>query len=114
MGLSGQVPSGRTHAFLWTEPSGMIDLGVLPGGAGPGEDSQALNINDRGQVVGRSTSAFGECGFLWTQRDGMNCVGTLGGISGINNRGQIAGESRLAVTGNTHATLWTLRRVKAP
>src|SRR5581483_6611707 len=42
--------SPNFHAFLWTKRGGMIDLGTLPGDV----YSQALGINDAGQVVGAS------------------------------------------------------------
>lgn len=64
------VPGGTTpaslheHAFLWTRNGGLQDLGVLY----PDDvHSQALGLNDRGQVVGLSCTAhFAVChGFLW-------------------------------------------------
>ncbi|NUO72123.1 MAG: hypothetical protein HOQ10_05350 [Frateuria sp.] len=62
------VPGGATpgrfheHAFLWTRGSGMRDLGTLPGDT----RSQALGINDRGQVVGLSYGGTaGLRAFLW-------------------------------------------------
>ncbi|MEI7036243.1 hypothetical protein [Fulvimonas yonginensis] len=62
------VPGGATpgsvheHAFLWTRRDGMRDLGTLPGDT----HSQALGINDRGQVVGLSYGGTaGLRAFLW-------------------------------------------------
>lgn len=62
------VPGGATpgsfheHAFLWTRSGGMRDLGTLPGDT----RSQALGINDRGQVVGLSHGGTaGYRAFLW-------------------------------------------------
>ena len=82
-----------------------MDLGTLGGNY-----SEALAINDRGQVVGRSTTASGDWNaFLWTAKGGMVDLGTLGGNYGlahaINNQGQIIGDSRNAANA-THATLW--------
>jgi probable HAF family extracellular repeat protein len=64
----GNVPGGATpgsfhaHAFLWTRSGGMRDLGTLPGDT----LSEALGINDRGQVVGLSFGgAAGQRAFLW-------------------------------------------------
>ncbi|HEX8816360.1 MAG TPA: DUF3466 family protein [Terriglobales bacterium] len=51
------------HAFLWTKENGMQDLGVLEGDA----ISEALGINDEGQVVGVSFAAgfTNPHAFLW-------------------------------------------------
>jgi probable HAF family extracellular repeat protein len=46
------------HAFMWTPAGGMKDLGTLPGvcGGSPCNDfrSEALGINEKGQIVGLS------------------------------------------------------------
>jgi probable HAF family extracellular repeat protein len=55
------------RAFLWTQATGMQDLGVLPGG----NSSRALDLNDDGDVVGSSTSSSGDRGFIWTRQEGM-------------------------------------------
>src|SRR5260370_13707661 len=43
---------GPFHGFLWTEATGMQDLGTLPGQ----HISLALGINDRSQIIGTSKS----------------------------------------------------------
>ncbi len=49
--VSGGVLTPNFHAFIWTKESGkMTDIGVLPGDT----LSEALDINDQGQVVGVS------------------------------------------------------------
>ena len=99
----------------WSEPAkaapppaqySITDLGTLPGGS----DSVATAINNRGQVVGGSTTASGaEHAFLW--EDGkMTDLGTLPGgdetlANGINTRGQVVGVSVLS--GDARAVLWT-------
>lgn len=50
----GEVEDGRFHAFVWDPDAGMRDLGVLS----PSESSEAVAINDAGQVVG--WSGFGD------------------------------------------------------
>src|SRR6266545_2475214 len=73
----------------------IIDLGALGG-----TFSDARAINERGQVVGESTTASGEVhAFLW--QDGtMSDLGTLGGdrseAAGINEHGQVVGSSQTA------------------
>jgi probable HAF family extracellular repeat protein len=91
---------------------GPIDLGTLGGTL-----SVPSHINDRGQVVGMSTTADGHRhAFLWTQADGMIDLGTLGGLesaaSAINEAGQVVGASNPPGVpqpgGNPdHAFLWT-------
>jgi probable HAF family extracellular repeat protein len=80
----------------------MQDLGTLPG-QGMGAQSQALGINERGQVVGLScTAGFASCqAFLW-QNGVMTDLNALvaGGYhdqlvqaSDINDEGAITGEA---------------------
>jgi probable HAF family extracellular repeat protein len=52
-----ETADGETHAFLWQDGE-MTDLGAL---AGEGA-SEALDVNDRGQIVGR----VGDQAVLWT------------------------------------------------
>src|SRR4029453_4362381 len=51
----------------------IVDLGTLPGG----DFSQALGINDRGSIVGTSTSSFGSRAFLWTPTGGLQDLNGL-------------------------------------
>lgn len=55
------------RAFVWTRLLGMVDIGTLPGGG----FSNAYNLNNRGQVVGESTTASALHAFLWTDEEGM-------------------------------------------
>lgn len=81
--------------------------------------SVAFAGNKKGQIVGCSIDAHGnDQAFLWTPGEvngvpgnpQMQNLGTLGGNSaralGINNQGQVVGESQNAA-GATHAFLWT-------
>jgi probable HAF family extracellular repeat protein len=94
---------GNWHAFIWSKSTGMKDLGTIDSGNSTG--ATANGINDAGQVVGTST-----CGpscthaALWTS-SGVQDLGALPGSSvsgayGINNLGQIVGQSG-------HAFIWT-------
>jgi probable HAF family extracellular repeat protein len=86
-----------THAFLWTEGAGMIDLGHLGGGT-----SSAAAISNTGIVVGTSTTENGVShAFRWTQAEGMIDLNALipnerGWVlhtaADVNDRGQITGQ----------------------
>jgi probable HAF family extracellular repeat protein len=93
------------HAFFW-ENGFMKDLGTLGGWESL---SRATNINDRGQVVGwTSTPANERHAFFW-ENGVMTDLGTLGGgfsiPSGLNESGDVVGTSTTA-SGATHAFLW--------
>jgi probable HAF family extracellular repeat protein len=87
----------------------MVDLGTLGGSY-----SGAGSVSESGQIVGLSLLA-GDADshpFSWTAQGAMVDLGTLGGsntwnmqVSGVNERGQIAGTSTTA-DGLDHATLW--------
>ncbi len=97
---SGDLVNGQLalkfHAFLWTKDRGMRDLGTLPGDA----ISEALGINEAGQVVGVSYGlGFSHPrAFLW-QNDVMTDLNSLVPVGSltlqvagdINDRGEITG-----------------------
>jgi probable HAF family extracellular repeat protein len=101
------------HALLWQNGS-PIDLGNLGGNL----VNVAAAINDRGEVVGTASlpGNTADPAFLWTRGEGMQNIGTLGtdksglpgGFGGINNVGQVVGQScsGYAGTGNCRAFLW--------
>jgi probable HAF family extracellular repeat protein len=101
----------ETHAFLWRAGK-MQDLGTLGG-----PDSNALVLNDRGQVAGVSfidfianPSGFPTIDPFFWENGGMVDIGTLGGTQGapswMNSRGQVVGYSDLAGDQAGHAFLW--------
>jgi probable HAF family extracellular repeat protein len=111
----GQVVGSSTlpgdqflHAFIYSDGT-MRDLGTLPGHVA----SAAYDINNKGQVVGDSVPAgisFIPRAFLYS--DGtMRDLGTLGGSSsqakGINDRGQVVGQSFLAGNTERHAFMYS-------
>ena len=110
----GEGPPGAPppRAMLYTPGVGVQDLGTLGG-----TRSEAYALNEQGQVVGYSTTATGaRHAFLWTPGAGMQDLGVLaGGLSstarGINDRGEVVGQSTLPPVGprnpETHAFLWT-------
>ena len=106
--LAGYVSSaeGIDRAVRWT--SGIEELGVLP--APHHIRSRATALNEAGQVVGYSSGAGVMHAFLWTERDGMEDLGTLpGGTNSralyINSSGQVVGGSDSSH--GPRAFLWT-------
>ena len=99
--------SGANHAFIWSSGSGMLDLGVLPGGT----NSFANDLNDSGWVAGASEVSSGRRAFLWHPTAGMHDLGVLAAAfnsstaNGVNNLRQVVGQSP-AATGIAHAVLW--------
>ncbi|MEQ1661543.1 MAG: autotransporter domain-containing protein [Thiobacillus sp.] len=95
---NGQVVVGQLNgllgneAFLWTSLTGMVRLGVLPGGS----SSYAYATSGNGQaVVGASENAlFNNEAFLWTMTGGIQGLGFLpGGVtsqaSAVNSSGSV-------------------------
>ncbi len=108
--LAGDVSGGQLnanfHAFLWTREAGrMIDLGTLPGDS----LSEALDVNDRGQIVGvsyPSTHAFlWQNGKMWDLNSfippGSSLV--LLAAGGINEAGVITGQACVIADGGCPA-----------
>jgi probable HAF family extracellular repeat protein len=117
---SGDVVNGQLafkfHAFLWTKDRGMRDLGTLSGDA----ISEALGINEAGQVVGVSYGpGFSHPrAFLW-QNDVMTDLNslvpagstlTLQVAGDINDRGEITGAASDSNTKTNPAFLAIPRR----
>jgi probable HAF family extracellular repeat protein len=100
--------TGEQHAFRWTQATGMVDLGTLPGATG----SFAWGINSQGDVAGEADLPSGDTrAVLWTADGKITDLGTLGGPSAlafaVNNGGEVIGFSSLATGGPTHAFVWT-------
>jgi probable HAF family extracellular repeat protein len=104
----------QMHAVLWQDNDSMQDLGTLGG-----PDSAGEFVNEHGQVAGVSYTSFTpnpgtgiptQDPFLW-DKGRMIDLGTLGGTAGwpwgLNNRGQVTGQSNLADDIHFHAFLWT-------
>jgi probable HAF family extracellular repeat protein len=110
--------SGRQamQAFVWAGGK-LRRLGTLPlgGGADMPNVSEAIAINDRGQIVGTSYVDQNDPvfkPFLWSagRMTELPCPGAarMGGATAINGRGQVVGwcgDARPG-EGKTHAVLW--------
>ena len=83
------------HTILWSQSSGVTDIGTLTGGNN--DSSQGYGISDNGQVVGWSTkNGSGIYAFVYSKATGMQDLNTLengnwllGIAYGINSSGQI-------------------------
>jgi probable HAF family extracellular repeat protein len=86
---SSESANGKSEAFRWTQATGMVGLGGLPGGGGPlGIMSESRGVSSDGSVV-----VGGEGGldaFRWTQATGMVGLGTnSGGANGGSSNGSV-------------------------
>lgn len=102
-------PAGGTRGFLWRSGVGLLDLGVVPGGA----KTEALGISADGlTVVGGSGNLNTPHPFVWTQATGLSDLGTLpGGLGGyawaVNQDGTVVTGHAGVCCGETHAFRWT-------
>jgi probable HAF family extracellular repeat protein len=72
--------SPLVEAFRWTQATGMVGLGFLPGHS---ETSRASDVSANGSIVVGASGDIGEA-FRWTQATGMVGLGFLpGGSSSI-------------------------------
>jgi len=92
--------------FLWDKEKGMLDLGSLGGTSGC-----AINLNNRGQVVGYS-NLLGDTTthpFLW-DRGVLTDLGTLGGTFGfanwVNEEGEAVGAANTKGDQAFHGFIW--------
>ncbi len=96
----GGASDGYFHAFVWSENSGMVDLGTLGGSS-----SYGLGINAAGDVAGSSTDSSGFLkAFLWTHA-GLQNLGTLSGANSSMGYGINASNNIVGYSGG-HAFLW--------
>jgi probable HAF family extracellular repeat protein len=77
VGEAGYDSAGNEHAFRWTEETGMVDLGTLPGRI----ESFAYGVSGDGSViVGHCQRGGPYRAFRWTQAGGMQSVNDWLGV----------------------------------
>ena len=99
---AGWIAGGNGQAFV-AGPSGLQDLGVLPGG----DWSTGAAINNRGAITGYGDTGNGRFeAFLWVPGGALTPLGTLGGGNsygtGINAWNEVVGYGATR-TGYLHA-----------
>jgi probable HAF family extracellular repeat protein len=100
----------ENHALVWQNGKA-TDLGNLGPNGLPGAGNHACAINNKGQAVGHTTSKASTVAFLWTRDKGMQGLGTLTGdfvsfALGINDEGEVVGQSIDADFSTARAFLW--------
>lgn len=96
----------QVEAALWRDGH-VSELPPLPGDS----DGEAIAVNDDGDVIGLTGCATGTIHAIVWRYGAPTDLGNLGGEQfnipgGINNRGQITGESDLAGETTHHAFFW--------
>ena len=113
VGGAESAKDGMGHIFLWTEHTGMQDLGTFPGAAFTVAPC-CNTINDRGQIAGFVMDTNGnQRAFLWQNDVWMDVNDLIPKNSGwilqaaesIDNAGQITGSG--TIRGEVHAFLAT-------
>ncbi len=112
IGSTSDSSSENLEAFVWKSGS----YYYLPPLA-DGDVNIPFDINDHGDVVGRSfTERIDIHAVLWPVKGGIIDLGTLGGLesvaNGINSLGHIVGDSDLPVSGS-NPFLWIDGNMKA-
>jgi probable HAF family extracellular repeat protein len=109
---------GGQRPVIWSASGEVTNLGVYgqyvyqsPDSSWSVESAIATDINDRGHVVGETSSPeFPGVAYLWDARSGMRLLGTLGGeystAWAVNSLDEVVGSSYRS-DGITHAFLWS-------
>jgi probable HAF family extracellular repeat protein len=106
--FSAQTDSGTTDGYFYNG-SAVQNIGTLGG-----SEVLANDLNDPGQIAGRSTDGAGiERAFVWSAAGGMLDLGVLPGASesaaaAINNRGVVVGVSDGVPAQPPRAFRWSL------
>lgn len=113
VGANDNPPGGWRRGYLWKDGTS-ITLDVVTGAI----LSDARGVNDFGDVAGWGVKSGHSYGFYWRDANlnglcesvEMLDLGSLGGTGtialGINNSGQVVGQSLLASDNHYHAFVW--------
>ena len=113
VGTALSAKDGTIHAFLWTEDTGMQDLGAFPGAVATVAPC-CKTINDAGEVVGFAIDGMGNfTALVWQNKVpvDLNTLVPAGSpwylqnACSINDAGEIAGQG--LINGEVHAFLAT-------
>jgi len=103
--------SSARQAAMWDVNRPDIPLFTL--GSLGGVNSQAIAVNQAGQVIGNADTwqgPFVHHAFVWRDGSGMIDLGTLGGdnseVGGQNEMGQVVGWAQTANNAGYHAFVW--------
>src|SRR5438874_844805 len=105
LGSAGEAGGAQLRLRYSPAEGTSFDLGTLGGSA-----SEALAVNQHGQVVGHSHVARAKHAFVIPEPGRMLDLGSLGGATSIahdvNDRGDVVGLAETS-TGRPHAFFWT-------
>lgn len=91
----GTIQGSQRRAFRWTESTGFVNLGVLPGqgGSDTSVNSFSLACSDDGDVI---VGYSGSRAFRWTQESGMVDIGSLPGTT-ITEAYDVSADGRVII-----------------
>jgi len=104
------------HGFVWTDATGMVDIGVPGGGDSRTAEVFCFAINNAGNVVGRARQVDGrQVAFFWSPTDGFTVFSDISTNSdngnsayAINDLDQVTGNLIVNKRGLIyHAFLWS-------
>ena len=101
-------------AFIWTEATGMVDIGVPGGGDSDTAEVFCFAINNAGNVVGRARQVDGrQVAFFWSPTDGFTTLwhhstNSDNGDSAyaINDLDQVTGNLNVNKHGAGRSRIW--------
>lgn len=112
VGWAQQLYTGGYHSFLWTSPTGFVDIGTLPGGTG----SQAFAVSPEGTVVvGASIAADGNTHAYRWSKGTFTDLGFLTGGNYSEARGASTNGTVVVGSASTQGAFypWAFRWTKA-